>query len=284
MSYLTQIFRHKVQSHLKPKEGIKNIIAIGSGKGGVGKSTVSVNVAVALVQMGYSVGLLDADIYGPSQPLLLGLSEKPQVRNNKFIPLQNYGLSLMSMGSLVEKNTPMIWRGPMVSGALLQLLNETNWPELDFLILDLPPGTGDIQLTMAQKIPMSGSLVVTTPQDLALMDARKAIEMFNKVSVPVLGLVENMSVHICKNCGHAESIFGEGGGERLAAHFEVPLLAQVPLVHAIRAHCDNGNPIVNAEPNSDQALIFKQIAQKMVENLSIRPKDYTLTTPVVSKT
>lgn len=217
MSYLTHIFRHKVQPHLKPKEGIKNIIAIGSGKGGVGKSTLSVNIAVALAQMGYSVGLLDADIYGPSQPTLLGLSQQPSVQNNKFIPLFHYGIHMLSMGSLVTNQTPMIWRGPMVSGALLQLLNETHWSELDFLILDLPPGTGDIQLTMAQKIPISGALVITTPQDLALIDARKAIEMFNKVSVPVLGLVENMSIHVCRQCGHSDTIFGEGGGRSFSA-------------------------------------------------------------------
>lgn len=285
MSYLTQIFRHKVQPHLKPKEGIKNIIAIGSGKGGVGKSTLSVNVAVALAQMGYSVGLLDADIYGPSQPVLLGLSQKPSVQNNQFIPLFQYGISMLSMGSLVEKDTPMIWRGPMVSGALLQLLNETHWPpELDFLILDLPPGTGDIQLTMAQKIPISGAVVITTPQDLALIDARKAIEMFNKVSVPVLGLVENMSIHVCQQCGHTDTIFGEGGAERLAVEYKLPILAQVPLMNLIRSQSDKGHPIVSAQPHSEPAMRFKQIAQNIVINLSLRPKDYTLTTPVVSKT
>lgn len=284
MSYLTQISRHKVQPTLKPKEGIKNIIAIGSGKGGVGKSTLSVNIAVALAQMGLQVGLLDADIYGPSQPLLLGIQHKPEVKNNKFVPLFHHGVSMISMGCLVEKNTPMIWRGPMVSGALLQLLNETQWPELDFLIIDLPPGTGDIQLTMSQKVPISGAVVITTPQDLALIDAQKAIAMFNKVSVPVLGLVENMSVHVCTQCGHHDAIFGEGGGERLATYWELPLLGQIPLMDKIRIQSDKGEPIVSSDPDSEQALIFKQIAEKMIMNLAQRPKDYTLTTPVVSKT
>lgn len=284
MSYLTKIFRHKVQPNLKPKEGIKNIIAIGSGKGGVGKSTLSVNIAVALAQKGFKVGLLDADIYGPSQPLLLGMQQKPEVKNNKFIPLERHGVSMISMGCLVEKNTPMIWRGPMVSGALLQLLNETQWPDLDFLILDLPPGTGDIQLTMSQKIPISGAVVITTPQDLALIDAQKAIAMFDKVSVPVLGLVENMSVHICSQCGHHDSIFGEGGAERLANHWELPVLGQVPLVDKIRYQSDRGEPIVSADPNGEQARIFKDIAEKMIINLAQRPKDYTVMTPVVSKT
>lgn len=288
MFYSTKVFRHQVQSGLKPKDGIKNIIAIGSGKGGVGKSTLSVNIAIALAQMGLSIGLLDADIYGPSQPLMLGMDQKPEVKNNKFIPLYNHGVSMISMGCLVEKHTPMIWRGPMVSGALLQLLNETHWqppegpPELDFLIIDLPPGTGDIQLTMAQKIPISGALVITTPQDIALIDAEKAIKMFNKVSVPVLGLIENMSVHVCGQCGHQDAIFGEGGGQRLALQFEVPLLGQIPLVSQIRAQSDIGLPIVHAHPNSDEAKIFKQIAQKMLINLALRPRDYGLSTPVVT--
>lgn len=286
MGYPTKVFRHQVQSGLKPKDNIKNIIAIGSGKGGVGKSTLSVNVAVALAQMGLNVGLLDADIYGPSQPVMLGLNHKPEVKNNKFIPLYHHGVSMMSMGCLVEKHTPMIWRGPMVSGALLQLLNETHWqahaPELDLLIIDLPPGTGDIQLTMAQKIPLSGALVITTPQDIALIDAQKAIAMFNKVSVPVLGVIENMSVHVCEQCGHQERIFGEGGAQRLAQEYEVPVLGHIPLVSQIRIQSDKGIPIVESHPQSEQAKIFKEIAKKMMTNLGLRPRDYGLSTPVVT--
>lgn len=284
MAYLTKISRHKVQPSLKPKENIKNIIAVGSGKGGVGKSTLSANIAVALAQMGLQVGLLDADIYGPSQPLLLGTQAKPEVKNNKFIPLSCYGVSMISMGLLVGKDMPMIWRGPMATGGLLQLLNETQWPlDLDILILDLPPGTGDIQLTMAQKIPISGAVVITTPQDLALIDAQKAIGMFDKVSVPVLGLVENMSMHICNQCGHQENIFGEGGAERLATHWKLPLLGQIPLAYSIQKQSDEGEPIVSAEPEGELALIFKEITQKMLENLALRPKDYTLGTKVVAK-
>jgi len=281
MFYSTTVARHQVQSGLKPKEGIKNIIAIGSGKGGVGKSTLSVNIAVALAQMGLEIGLLDADIYGPSQSLMLGVGQKPVVQHNKFIPLYNHGISMMSMGALVETNTPMMWRGPMVSGALLQLLNETSWPPLDCLILDLPPGTGDIQLTMAQKIPISGAVVITTPQDIALIDAQKAIQMFNKVSVPVLGLVENMSMHVCGQCGHQESIFGEGGGLRLAQKSGIPLLGQIPLMAQIRLQSDKGTPIVLSHPEQMHALLFKAIAEKMITNLALRPKEYSLGTPVV---
>ena len=245
--------------------GVKNIIAVASGKGGVGKSTTSVNIALALAHEGAKVGLLDADIYGPSQAHMLGFGDqRPIMASGKFlIPLEAYGIKCISMGSLVNENTPMIWRGPMVSGALQQLLNNTQWQELDYLIIDMPPGTGDIQLTLAQSVPVTGSLIVTTPQDIALLDAKKGIEMFAKVNIPVFGVVENMSTHICSNCGHQEAIFGEHGAEKLAKDFSVDTLGQLPLKMEIREQTDSGKPPVAQDPDSIVSLEYRKIARQL---------------------
>ncbi len=247
---------------------IKNIIAIASGKGGVGKSTTAVNLALALTLDGARVGILDADIYGPNQPQMLGATERPETKDKKLQPVIRYGIQSMSIGYLVDPDSAMIWRGPMVSTALQQLLNDTQWDNLDYLIMDLPPGTGDIQLTMAQKIPVSGAIIVTTPQDIALLDARKAIAMFRKVNVPVLGVVENMSGHVCSQCGHHEAIFGSGGGERLAHQYEVELLGSLPLDMRIREQADGGKPTVIAEPESKLSQTYRSIAQKAVDKLA----------------
>lgn len=263
---------HKVQSGLKPLKNIKNIIAVGSGKGGVGKSTTSINIANALKNEGFSVGILDADIYGPSMPKMLGTNEKPASKDNKSMePIDINGMQAMSIGFLVDEKDAMIWRAPMAVGALTQLLNDTNWRELDYLIIDMPPGTGDIQLTLSQKIPVAGSVVVTTPQDIALIDARKGIDMFDKVDVPILGIVENMSTHVCSNCGHEEAIFGVDGGKLLAQDSHVPLLGQLPLDIRVRKALDGGD--VQSLNDSDIALRYQEIALKMVSHLSQRPKD-----------
>jgi ATP-binding protein involved in chromosome partitioning len=268
--------RHKVQGALKPKSMIKNIIAVGSGKGGVGKSTVAVNLACALQALGAKVALLDADIYGPSQPLLLGRArEKAFTHLKKLIPIEQYGIQSISMGYLVDEATPMVWRGPMVSGALQQLLNDTAWRECDYMIIDLPPGTGDIQLTLAQKIPISGAIIVTTPQDLALIDVRKAYHMFAKVGVPVLGVVENMSTHVCSQCGHHDPIFGQGGGEAIAKECEINFLGQIPLTKSVREYADQGTPIVNAAPLDPVSLTYQSIAQKAAMLLSKREVEHT---------
>ena len=262
-----------VQAGLSPHPRVRNVIAVGSGKGGVGKSTTAVNLALALHAEGARVGILDADVYGPSIPTMLGLSGKPESPDNKSIePMRAFGVEAMSIGFLVEADTPMIWRGPMVTQALQQLLNETNWVDLDYLVIDLPPGTGDIQLTLAQKIPVAGAIIVTTPQDVATLDARKALKMFQKVEVAVLGIVENMAVHACSNCGHVEHLFGEGGGERMAAQYDVPLLGSLPLDIAIREQGDAGRPVVVAAPDSPVALAYRQVARAMVEQLSKRPR------------
>lgn len=264
---------HIVQGGLKPLPGVKNIIAVASGKGGVGKSTTAVNLALALQAEGASVGILDADIYGPNQPQMLGICQKPVSTDGKHMePIVSHGLQSMSIGYLVEQHTPMVWRGPMVSGALQQLLHDTAWYGLDYLIVDLPPGTGDVQLTLAQKIPVSGAVIVTTPQDIALLDVHKAIGMFRKVNVPVLGVVENMSLHICSQCGHQESIFGTGGGEMIAAQYEIPLLGQLPLDIKIREQADMGNPTVAADPESTLALLYRGIARMAAARLSLRAK------------
>ena len=242
---------------------IKHIIAIASGKGGVGKSTTSVNLALALKSMGASVGLLDADIYGPSQQLMLGIpaDQRPEQQGGEYLlPVEAYGLKTMSMGYLVNDRTPMVWRGPMAGGALAQMLEQTLWGELDYLVIDMPPGTGDIQLTLSQKVKVSGAVIVTTPQDIALLDARKGIEMFRKVDVPVLGIIENMSVHICSECGHREHIFGERGGDRIAEDYGVPLLARLPLALSIREQTDAGRPTVIAEPDSEISKIYLEAA------------------------
>lgn len=275
-----KIVAHSVQKSLKRIGGIKNIIAVASGKGGVGKSTTSVNLALALAADGASVGMLDADIYGPSQPRMLGISGQPESVDGKTLePMQNYDIKAMSIGFLVEEDTPMIWRGPMVTQALEQLLNDTNWGELDYLIVDLPPGTGDTQLTLSQKIPVSGAVIVTTPQDIALLDARKGLKMFEKVEVPVLGVVENMSIHICSECGHAEHIFGEGGGKRMAEESEVSYLGALPLDLTICQQADEGKPTVVAEPDSKNTELYKEISRKMAAKLAAQGKDYSTSFP-----
>jgi ATP-binding protein involved in chromosome partitioning len=272
---------HKVQGDLKPLDSIANIIAIGSGKGGVGKSTTAVNLALALQREGARVGLLDADIYGPSIPAMLGVKGQPSIDGEKIVPKEAYGLKVMSIGFLVEEDTPMIWRGPMVTSALQQLLNETLWGNLDYLIIDLPPGTGDIQLTLAQRIPTSGAVIVTTPQDIALLDARKALYMFRKVEVPVLGVVENMSTHICTSCGHEEAIFGHGGGSQMAEDFEIPLLGQLPLAIEIRSSLDAGNPTVAQDPDSIIAQSYRSLALRTAGALAVMPRSMTFKMPEI---
>ena len=271
-----EIATHAVQGTLKPLPGIKNIIAVASGKGGVGKSTTAVNFALALHREGAAVGLLDADIYGPSLPLMMGLSgQQPESEDGKTMqPLQAYGINCMSIGFLVDPAQPMVWRGPMVTSALNQLLSQTQWGNLDYLIVDMPPGTGDIQLTLSQSVPVSGAVIVTTPQDIALSDARKGLEMFRKVNVAVLGVVENMSFHVCSNCGHQESIFGADGGHRLSQQYEVPLLGQLPLDAQIRNHADGGQPTVASSPDSDISEIYYGVARKAAGQLANLGKDY----------
>jgi len=264
---------HRVQKGLSPHPRIRNVIAVGSGKGGVGKSTTAVNLAVALQQLGARVGVLDADIYGPSMPAMLGLSGRPESPDNKSIePMRAFGVETMSIGFLVDQDSPMIWRGPMATSALTQLFNDTRWDDLDYLLVDLPPGTGDIQLTLAQKIPVAGAVIVTTPQDIATLDARKALKMFEKVEVPVLGIIENMAVHTCSSCGHVEHLFGAGGGQRMAAQYGVPLLGSLPLEIGIREQGDAGTPIVAAAPDSAAAKAYVAAAQRMIEELGKRPR------------
>ncbi len=275
-----RIVAHQVRDGLSPLPEVRNIIAVASGKGGVGKSTTSVNLALALAAEGARVGVLDADIYGPSVPRMLGVSGRPDSRDGKrIIPKENHGLQCMSIGFMIEEDTPMIWRGPMVTQALQQMLGETDWHDLDYLIIDLPPGTGDIQLTLSQKVPVSGSVIVTTPQDISLIDARKALRMFEKVEVPVLGIVENMSTHICGNCGHVEPIFGEGGGAQMAADYKVPLLGQLPLAMAIREQADSGRPTVIAAPDSEAAAAYRHIARSAAGRLSRRPRSKAMGLP-----
>ncbi len=272
----SKIVSHSVQQGVQLLPNVKNTIAVASGKGGVGKSTTSINLALALQAEGATVGILDADIYGPSQPRMLGLKGKPDTTDGKTVePKVSYGVQSMSIGYLIEEDTPMIWRGPMVTGALEQLLNDTNWQELDYLIIDLPPGTGDIQLTLCQKIPVSGAVIVTTPQDIALLDARKALKMFEKVNVPVLGIIENMSTHICSQCGHEEHIFGSGGGDQMAKQYDVDLLGSLPLDIRIREGVDNGKPTVAIEPDSEIAMNYRDIARRTAAKLAIQSKDYT---------
>ena len=276
------IATHAVQRSLKPLPNIRNIVAIASGKGGVGKSTTSVNVALALASQGARVGLLDADIYGPSVPIMLGLSGKPKSLDGKTMePLVGHGLQANSIGFLIDEDAPAIWRGPMVSQALEQLLRQTNWNDLDYLIIDMPPGTGDIALTLAQKVPLTGAVIVTTPQDLALADARKGLRMFQKVDVPVLGVVENMSMHICSNCGHAEPIFGEHGGQDMAAEFNLPWLGSLPLAMNIRTQTDSGNPTVIADPQGPVAAQYQSIAHKIAAQVAALPRDMSAKMPSV---
>ena len=264
---------HAVQGELKPLANVRNIIAVGSGKGGVGKSTTAVNLALALAAEGLAVGVLDADVYGPSVPMMLGLSGRPDSPDGKTIePMRAHGIEAMSIGLLVDQDTPMIWRGPMATSALTQLLTGTRWGDLDVLVVDLPPGTGDIQLTMAQKIPVAGAVIVTTPQDIATLDARKALKMFEKLDIAVLGLVENMAVHVCSNCGHAEHIFGEGGAGRMSEQYGVPVLGSLPLQVAIREQGDAGTPIVAAQADSAMAQAYRDVARAMLARLDQRPK------------
>ena len=264
---------HAVQGALSPLDNVRNIIAVGSGKGGVGKSTTAVNLALALAAEGLAVGVLDADVYGPSVPMMLGLSGRPDSPDGKTIePMRAHGIEAMSIGLLVDQDTPMIWRGPMATSALTQLLTETRWGDLDVLVVDLPPGTGDIQLTMAQKIPVAGAVIVTTPQDIATLDARKALKMFEKLDIAVLGLVENMAVHVCTNCGHAEHIFGEGGAQAMSSQYNVPVLGSLPLQAGIREQGDAGTPIMAAQPDSAVAQAYRATARALLEQLAKRPK------------
>lgn len=278
----TVINAHAVQKTVKRHSGIKNMIAVASGKGGVGKSTTAVNLALALSADGAKVGLLDADIYGPSQPRMLGIKGQPVSEDGRSLqPMQNHGIKAMSIGFLIEEDTPMIWRGPMVTQALEQLLNDTQWGELDYLVVDLPPGTGDIQLTLSQKIPVSGAIIVTTPQDIALLDARKGLKMFEKVEVPILGIVENMSMHVCSQCGHVEHIFGSGGGENMAEQYNVTYLGGLPLDRAIREQVDGGNPTVVADPDGKVAQLYKDIARRAAAKLALQSKDYSTKFPSI---
>ena len=271
-----EVIAHSVQQGVKRLSNVKNIVAIASGKGGVGKSTTSANLALALAAEGAVVGLLDADIYGPSQPRMMGLSGQPESTDGKSLePKENYGVQTMSIGYLIDEETPMIWRGPMVTQALEQLLNDTRWRDLDYLLIDLPPGTGDTQLTLAQKVPLSGAVIVTTPQDIALLDARKGLKMFEKVEVPILGIVENMSTHVCSSCGHEEHVFGAGGGQRMAEEAGVNLLGSLPLELGIREHADAGRPSVVAEPDGRVAATYREIARKAAARLSRQAKDYS---------
>jgi ATP-binding protein involved in chromosome partitioning len=282
-----KIHSYKTNKDLPAVPGVKNIIAVASGKGGVGKSTTAVNLALALQAEGARVGILDADIYGPSIGMMLGVPEgkRPDVRENKyFVPMQAHGLQAISMAFVTTDKTPMVWRGPMVSGAVMQLLQQTLWDELDYLIIDMPPGTGDIQLTLAQKVPVTGAVIVTTPQDIALLDGKKGIEMFRKVEIPVLGVVENMSVHICSNCGHEEPLFGQGGGERIAEEYETTLLGQLPLHMTIREQTDSGAPTVAAEPDSEVARRYLDIARRVGAELSTRERNLGGTISSVSVT
>ncbi len=281
-----KIVSHSVQRGVKLMPNVKNIIAVASGKGGVGKSTTAVNLALALASEGANVGMLDADIYGPSQPLMLGISGRPESRDGKTLePMEGHGLQASSIGFLVDTETPMVWRGPMVTQALEQLLKETNWRDLDYLIVDMPPGTGDIQLTLSQKVPVTGAIIVTTPQDIALLDARKGLKMFEKVGIPILGIVENMSTHICSNCGHTEPIFGTGGGALMAKDYDIDLLGQLPLDIKIREHADSGKPTVVADPDGPLADLYRLIARKVAVKIAASAKDMTSKFPniVVSK-
>ncbi len=278
----SKIISHTVQRGLKLMPNVKNIIAVASGKGGVGKSTTAVNLALALSAEGASVGLLDADIYGPSQPMMLGINEQPKTTDGKTMePLENHGLQVSSIGFMIDPDEPMVWRGPMVVQALTQLLEQTNWRDLDYLIVDMPPGTGDIQLTLSQKVPVTGAVIVTTPQDIALLDARKGLKMFEKVGIPILGIVENMSTHVCTNCGHTEEIFGSGGGQKMCGEYGVDFLGALPLTMAIRQQTDSGSPTVVSEPDGPVAAIYKEIARKIAVKVAEKAKDLTSKFPSI---
>jgi ATP-binding protein involved in chromosome partitioning len=281
----TKVAVHEAQNNLPSFDRVKNVIVVASGKGGVGKSTTSVNLALALSQEGAKVGILDADIYGPSVGMMLGIPEgqRPETAEEKFfVPIEAHGIQAMSMAFLVDNNTPMVWRGPKVSGALLQLATQSLWHDLDYLVIDMPPGTGDIQLTLSQKIPVTGSVIVTTPQDIALLDCKKGVEMFRKVDIDVLGVIENMSVHICSECGHHEPLFGEGGGQRIAQAYDTEVLGEMPLHKTIREQTDAGTPTVVAEPDSEVALLYRDIARKISAKVSQKPVDPRRAFPNIS--
>jgi ATP-binding protein involved in chromosome partitioning len=279
----TKIVPHAVQRGVQLLPNVKNIVAVASGKGGVGKSTTAVNLALALAAEGATVGILDADIYGPSQPMMMGIVGRPESADGKTMePMENYGVQVMSIGFLVEADNPMIWRGPMATQALEQLLRQTQWGELDYLIVDMPPGTGDIQLTLSQRVPLTGAVIVTTPQDIALLDARKGIKMFEKVGVPILGIVENMAVHVCEKCGHVEHIFGEEGGKRLATEYNMDYLGALPLNLSIRVQADNGRPSVVSDPDGEIAGLYKSMARQVAVKIAQRAKDFSSKFPSIS--
>jgi ATP-binding protein involved in chromosome partitioning len=279
----TKIVAHAVQRGVQLLPNVKNIVAVASGKGGVGKSTTAVNLALALAAEGASVGILDADIYGPSQPMMLGLSGRPDSADGKTMePMEGHGVQVMSIGFLVEADNAMIWRGPMATQALDQLLRQTNWRELDYLIVDMPPGTGDIQLTLSQRVPLTGAVIVTTPQDIALLDARRGIKMFEKVGVPILGIVENMAMHVCTNCGHVEHIFGEDGGKRMAAEFNMDYLGALPLSMGIRVQADSGQPTVVSDPDGEIAGLYKAMARQLAVKIAQRAKDFSSKFPTIT--
>jgi ATP-binding protein involved in chromosome partitioning len=279
----TKIISHAVQRGVQLLPGVKNIVAVASGKGGVGKSTTAANLALALAAEGATVGLLDADIYGPSQPMMMGIEGRPASEDGKTMdPMVNHGVQVMSIGFLVEPDQAMIWRGPMATQALEQLLRQTNWKDLDYLIVDMPPGTGDIQLTLSQRVPITGAVVVTTPQDIALLDAKKGIKMFEKVGVPILGIVENMAVHVCSHCGHIEHIFGEDGGKRMAAEFQMDYLGALPLALHIREQADSGRPTVIADPDGEVAGMYKAIARQVAVKIAAQAKDFSSKFPTIA--
>jgi ATP-binding protein involved in chromosome partitioning len=276
----SKIVSHAVQRGVKLVPGVKNIIAVASAKGGVGKSTTAVNLALALAAEGAAVGMLDADIYGPSQPMMLGITGRPESRDGKSLePMMGHGIQAISIGFLIDVDTPMVWRGPMVTQALEQLLKDTRWRDLDYLVVDLPPGTGDIQLTLAQKVPVTGAVIVTTPQDIALIDARKGLKMFEKVGIPILGVVENMSIHICSNCGHEEPIFGAGGAEKMCKDYDTEFLGALPLDIHIREQADSGKPTVVADPDGRIAEIYRRIARRVAVKVGELQKDMTAKFP-----
>jgi len=278
----SKVVPHAAQRGVALLPNVKNIIAVASGKGGVGKSTTAANLALALAAEGASVGLLDADIYGPSQPMMMGVEGRPESDDGKTMePLENYGVQVMSIGFLVDKDEAMIWRGPMATQALEQLLRQTNWRDLDYLIIDMPPGTGDIQLTLSQRVPMTGAVIVTTPQDIALLDAKKGIKMFEKVGVPILGIVENMAVHVCSNCGHTEHIFGVDGGKKMAVEYDMDYLGALPLDINIRLQADSGKPTVVADPDGNVAQIYKAVARQVAVKIASKAKDFSSKFPSI---
>ena len=283
VNVFSKVMAHSVQRGVQLLPRVKNIVAVASGKGGVGKSTTAVNLALALAAEGASVGLLDADIYGPSIPMMMGVDGRPESDDGKTMePLENYGVQVMSIGFLVAQDEAMIWRGPMATQALEQLLRQTNWRDLDYLIVDLPPGTGDIQLTLSQRVPMTGAVIVTTPQDIALLDAKKGIKMFEKVGVPILGIVENMAVHVCTNCGHMEHIFGADGGKKMAADYKMDYLGALPLNMQIRIQADSGMPTVVADPDGEVAAIYKAVARQVAVSIAAKNKDFSSKFPSIT--